>query len=126
MQAAGELGTDQDHGFRLATDSTVPYQAKEPPPVSKEMATWLRKAGLDLAQTYTVGEIDTALAGAGLGLEQRLAVKAEMYDRKRILASSVRPTPRPMQGQRDMSGGADRRILRDASGEPVTLRFGPV
>jgi hypothetical protein len=121
MFAAGELGTDQDHGFSLATDAPLAYQSKGPP-VSGEMRTWLRKSGLDLAKTYNLREVDDALAASGLGLLERMSLKAELYDRKRIhAAGEITPTPRP--GTRELSASTPRRILRDpTTGQPATLK----
>ena len=129
IEASGErLATDQDHGggFSLATDSAVPYQTKGAP-VGRELGVWLRKAGLDVTQTYTLAQVDAALGASGLGLLERMALKSELFDRKRITgAGEVTPTPRPMAARRDLEASTRRpkpKVLRDPkTGKPAVLR----
>jgi hypothetical protein len=119
LMAQGELSTDQGAPtFHLATDRSQ-YRA-ESQPVSREMQTWLRRAGLDLTRTYTEQEVTEAFERAGLDTTARMSVRAELYDRQRIRASAD-PATRP-----GLQAAAEHRprgtLLRNADGTLRTLK----
>lgn len=127
MQAAGELGTDATVAMgSLATDRPVSY-ASPVEPLSKEMATWMRRAGLDPAGAYSNDDVTTAFLGSGLSIEEKIAVRHHLAStgRLRAGASTIQPTPRPgMSATRDLSAAsAPRRVLRDPqTGQVATLK----
>jgi hypothetical protein len=89
VSAAGELATDQDGRprGRMATDDSQ-YQP-ETVPMSLEMSTLFKRAGLEEHRTYSPQEVDEALAGSDLSVMQRMAVRQELHTRRQLRASGL-------------------------------------
>jgi hypothetical protein len=77
----------------LATDEAVTpgtmvtdrrRHTPETAPVGREIAALLRKAGLNLQERYTEADITEALDRSGLDVTEKIAVRAELYDRQRV------------------------------------------
>ena len=88
LRAAGEMATDQVTDYGLATDRQR-YQP-EPPGVSREIQTLMRKAGLGPDQTYTEAQLDEALSRAAIGTVERVAVKTSLLQRRQVSAAADR------------------------------------
>jgi len=78
LRAGGELATDRHQ------------QRPEAPPVSREVATMMRKAGLDSGRAYPERELDQALATSGLSAMERIAVKHSVLSRPQMSAAADR------------------------------------
>jgi hypothetical protein len=88
MSAAGELATDQNGRplGRMATDSAAIDHRSEP--VSVEMRSLYRRAGLQTDQTYSQQEINEALAQSDLPTVHTMALRQELHMRRQVRASS--------------------------------------
>jgi hypothetical protein len=123
MMAQGLATDEQPPLGTLRTD--LSRHTPETAPMGAEVARLFRRANLEPGRAYSTSEVEDALARCTMGIEDRLAVKAEMGFRGWLRAAGARPA---MSAGRDMSASAERprgKVLLDKSGKPAVLRSQP-